>query len=95
MELADHFGLKVNLNRLDHGALSDYLYKRALLGDISEENRDRTDRAITACRVFLAALESRAKVVNYVAPLWAGLQGIEDDQVFLEYFIKLLPHMWV
>jgi len=45
-------------------------------------------------RRFVGALERQSEGLDFCTPAWRGLQLVEDDATFLQFFIRLLDLMW-
>lgn len=51
------------------------------------------EHIIEGCKSYLKALIKNDRC--YSTPLWQGLLQIKDNTTFMQYFIWLLPSMWI
>lgn len=97
VELADFFKIKHEWNvdsEIESKPLRDFLKRAKECLYFDEERVKESKYIIKICRLYLKSFIKGAKKVICGVEIFEGMSKIKEDEVFLDYFILLLTHLW-
>lgn len=87
-ELATRWGINLDeSNTKDDEQIATFIYSKFLQPDFDKYYNDCVD--------FLKKLIINSTKHDYNSPIFNGLLLIENKEMFMLWFVRLLPYMWV